>query len=827
MKELRESIENVSEVRTLERRPEAIGTSPINNYRLDNNNNDDVHLRDYLLLIRKHLWMVAGITLLITTLVAIYIARKPDIYQAQARVRVDLENNQSLGTTKANSIIVNSPINDPTYFNTQLQILTGPGLLRRVVKTLDIEHNQSFHKPQSKGNHSTWQNLLRMVGISKKENNQDDISHNETLLPSSVAPATSREDLVEAKRLSGYVDAIQSSLKVEPVRENRLVIKDTRLIDISFNHSDPMIAAKVVNTVADTFVLSNLERKTETTNTTGDFLQKRIAELQAQIRNGEERLINYARSNQILSLDESQNTVVDRLTGLNKQLLEAENDRKLAEAAYKSASVPTAASAMAEADAKNISEVESKLYELRQKRAQLLVENTEEWPEVKEINQAIDSLEHQLQDIRNRASNVLLTNLNTRYQQALAREQSLRNAFNAQRGETLKQNEAAVNYRIIQQEIQTNKGLLDGLLQRSKENDVLLAGTPNNISVVDYALAPEQPIGPRRLRTVILAFFLSLAFGVGLALFIEYVDDTLRSADDVEKFLHLPALAIIPTIGAISSQRLIPSKITSLQRRGDSRNGKGEKNGQPRQELLMNVDSRSPLAEAYRQLRTSVLLSTAGRAPKSLLVTSSVPSEGKTTTSVNTAISLAQTGAKVLIIDADMRRPRLHSIFDLKHNQGLSTILSSELSKADVLAMIEYHEQSGLHILNAGPIPPNPAELIGSDQMRRLLSILEPTFSHIVIDSPPIASFTDGVLISSIVDGVLLVVHGGKSSRNLVRRSQQLIYDVGGKIFGVVLNNVDIRSHNYYYYHHYYGSYYYGNYYGYKQEDSKTEQAAI
>jgi capsular exopolysaccharide synthesis family protein len=199
------------------------------------------------------------------------------------------------------------------------------------------------------------------------------------------------------------------------------------------------------------------------------------------------------------------------------------------------------------------------------------------------------------------------------------------------------------------------------------------------------------------------------------------------------------------------------------------------------------------------------LLSTAGHAPKSLLVTSSLPSEGKTTTAINTAISLAQTGAKVLIIDADMRRPRLHSVFNISNAEGLSTLLSSEFADQDILNVIEYDEESRLNLLSSGPVPPNPAELIGSEQMSNLLKMLQNNFTHVVVDSPPIASFTDGVLVASMVDGVILVVNSGKSSRQVVRRSRQLLMDIGAKVFGVVLNNVNLRSQdNYYYYQSYY-----------------------
>jgi capsular exopolysaccharide synthesis family protein len=800
MKPSRELIKTDPNLAAIERASESTGMPHPYNYDVDPNAEAEVHLLDYWRAVRKRLWLVISIVALVTMLSVIYVARKPDIYQAGARVQVDLENNAALvGKTP----YVFGPTNDPVYFNTQLLILVSPGLMRRVVKTLDLEHNPDFFKGNSTQKRSTWQTIKGMVGFGGSDKPDSNAKpKGELQLRTTVAAATSHEDLAEAKRLAPYVGAILGGLKVEPVKETRGLYKETRLIDISFTHTDPEVASKVVNAIAETYVYNNLEKKSETNMTTGDFLVKRIAELQQQIRTDEERLVNYSKNNQIISLDANQNTVVERLNGLNRQLLDAENARILAESQYNAAKVPGKATALAEAEEKQVNESEAKAAELRQKRALLMVDATEEAPEVKEIDQQIAELDRQVKEIRSRKSTTLLTNLETLYRQTLAREQALRKSFEQQRAETVTQNEAAINYRIIQQEIATNKTLLDSLLQRSKENDVIMASKPNNISIVDYAIAPEGPIGPNRTRTVFIALFLALGLGVGLALLLEYLDDTVHSTDEVERLLHLPALAVIPSALGNGRRRLLGGP-GALQKR----------NGNPSDnpELLMNVDSRSPLAESYRHLRTSVLLSTAGRAPRSLLVTSSLPGEGKTTTAVNTAFSLAQTGASVVIIDADMRRPRLRSIFGLTDRAGLSSILSSDLGEAEVLAMVSKEEGTGLYVLTAGPIPPNPAELLGSEQMRRLLATLQSQFNHVVVDSPPVSSFTDGVLISSMVDGVLLVVHGGKSSRHVVKRSRQLLQDVGAKIFGVVLNNVNLQSHDYYYYQRYYGSRYYKN----------------
>jgi capsular exopolysaccharide synthesis family protein len=769
--------------------------------------NQASHLLDYWRIVRKHIWLIIGVALIIPTLVAIVLIRKPDVYEAQARIQVDLENSNPLlgGMSKNSSVIVNSENGDPAYFNTQLQILTGPGLLRKVAKNLDLQNNQSFLRDYPR-DRSSWSSIRSIFGGKA---NQD--SKSSSAVPVSSSNSTTADDLAEAEKLADYVEDLQESLRVEPVKETRLTVRETRLIDISYRHTDAHLAAKIVNTISDTFVNQNREKKNDTSSSTGSYLDKRIAELQAAIRSKNEELIEYGKSHQILSLEKDQNTVVERLEGLNKQLLTAENERKLAEAAYKASLQPGAAEALAEGGAdKDVpsstrvaTEAEIRLAVLKQRRAELLVDNTEKWPAVKEVEKQIAALEKQLSDTRNRATRIVTQNLATKYREALATEEALRKSYDQQRGETLTQNEAAVNYHIIQQEIETYKTLLDGLLQRTKENDVIMAGTPNNIRVVDYAIAPKKAVSPRRTLIVGIALLLSLALGFGLAFFIEYLDDSVRSTDDVENLLRLPSVAVIPQVGATKQQGLrgITGKSGALTAKG---------NGSGGEMLLSDMDKRSPVVEAYRHLRTSILLSTAGRPPRTILITSSVPSEGKTTTAVNTAISLAQTGPKVLIIDADMRRPRVHSIFNMSNNTGLSALLSRDPTEAEISEAIQRHEGSGLYVLTAGPIPPNPAELIGSEQMLKLIAVITPMFTHVVIDSPPVAAFTDGVLIAAMVEGVLLVVHSGKSSRKIVARARRLLLDVGGRIIGVVLNRVPTAGSGSYYYSSYYSHYGYG-----------------
>jgi succinoglycan biosynthesis transport protein ExoP len=747
-----------------------------------------VQFREYWRAVRQRLWLIIGFTLTVTVLVAIYMARKQDVYAAQARVQVNLENTGG-GGAKGGQVVFSNPVADPNYFNTQLQILAGPGLLRRVAKTLDLEHNRDFFRRPDSQKRSTWQNLLRMFNLGGRNPAPAPVVEDNSLETKSIAPATASEDLTEAEKLQPYVDYLQGSLKIEPVA-------NTRLIDIGFTHADPAIASKVVNTVADVFVLSNLEKQTDTSANQADAMDKRIAELQTEVRNGEERLLNYAKNNQVVSFDGKENTVVERFVALNAQLFQAENERKTAEAALQAASAPGAAAA--QVAAAHSAQAEGQIAALRQRRAQLLTRTTEEWPEVKEIDHQIAELENQMAESKNKDAKILLTNLRTTYQQALAHEQSIRASFDQQKAETLSQNQAEIGYRILQQEVETNKGLLDGLLHSSKENDLIRAGTPNNIRVVDYAVKPRGPVGVNRLFGVMVAFPLSLMLGVALAILLDYLDDTVKSENDIDRYFRLPTMGVIPSLRSLKNLRKLSGENSSSL-------GLAKRNGHHPFRIMVTDEPRSPLAEAYRHLRTSLLLSSVGGPPRVILVTSTLPSEGKTTTATNLAVTLAQGGADVLLVDGDLRRPCLHTVFNLDNERGLSTIISSDASADNVQEMIAHDQQSRLSVLTSGPMPPNPADHLGSEKMRLLLKTFGSTYRHIVIDSPPLSSFTDGILLATMADSVVFVVQGRRASRESIRRASRMLNDVGVSITGVVLNNVPItRDDRYYHYQQYY-----------------------
>jgi len=739
----------------------------------------EFNIREYLRVVRKNKWLILTLITVTVTLVTIAGYRVQNEYVATAMVQVGDENPDMIAGSQP--IYVYDV--EGKRFNTQLTLLQMPDLIRRVAIETDLEHNPNFFtdKPQSLS--EAFRSLFRFSSrTAEKPVSPDTLS----------APVDPKApiDAETAKRLSPFVGGIVGGLEIKE-------IEGTQLVQISYSHHDPEIAAKVANAVAESFIRDDLNQRIKSKASASDFLQERIANLQTQIRAGEERLLNYAKSHEILSLeDEAQNTVVTRLASLNKDLLVAQaalRDLEVQRQQLTSASsaedilrLPTA-----QKDPGAV-ELSKRRTELLQKKSELSQRYTDEYPAMRQLNEQIAQIDDELVKARVR----ILANAEDDYRAAVDREKKLREEFENSRAATMEQNEAAITYKIIQQEVETNKKLLDDILQRSKEVDLTAASIQSPVVLKNRADVPGGPSGPDRMRWILMALAGSLFAGVALAFGREYLDQTIRSIEDVDRVVRLPSLGVIPALesgpGRRTRRRQLPSNSGPY---GVST------------ALITALEAKSSAAEAYRQLRTSVLLSSAGHPCKLVLVTSSQPREGKTTTAVNTAISLAQTGASTLIIDCDMRKPRVHQLLNVSNHVGVSLYLSGQ--NDDLSVLIQEHQIPNLSILPCGPVPPNPAELLGSDQMRRLLTELSGRYDHVVIDSPPVVSFADPVILSTMVDGVILVVRGGFSSRGIVLRSRQILGEVGAKIYGVVLNDADMKSSDsYYYYSSYYNSYY-------------------
>ena len=754
--------------------------------------NERHNLVRFLSGLRKHWLLILAITLTLTGLVIVYEAQKPDYYVAETRIQVNNETNPAAGTTS--TLIL--PGNDPGYFTTQLQIIEGSGLLRRVVKTTDLEHNEAFLRPNKDQKFTVWQNVLRMFGMFKPSAENPEkpaVLEKAKKNNLTIEKESAIDNETEVQKLAPFVSKLQSRLKVTPVKDYRTNNKETRLIDIEFTHNDPVVASKMVNAIAETYLLQNIEQKVQTNANAGDFLQKRVAELQGLIRSGEERLINYGKDNQIISLDANQNIVVQRFADLNNKLGQAENERIVAQTTYQAALNNPMHSTTIEARDARTSALEGQLISLRQQLAQLKLEFTDEWSDVIKVKKQIEGIENELKNSRKTATSTQMATLEQAYREAVSKEKELRANFEKQKAEVLAQNEAAINYRIIQQEIATNKSLLDSVLQRSKETDIILNGTTNNVRVVDRSLVPTSPAGPQRSRNVIIAFFLSLMAGIGLSFLLTWLNDTIVSADDLETETGLSVLGLIPATQTNFVKRMLPKKLLGKS------NGKGT--------TIADLEKfESPvISESYLHLRTYLLLSTAGGPPQTVLVTSGQPGEGKTVTAINLAKSLAQNGSKVLLIDADLRFPRLHSIIELSNTKGLTTLLTSKGLDQDLIKEnVQKFPFSNLEILTGGPKSPNPADILGSKEMKGLLAELKKHYDHIVIDSPPVLYFADSSIISSFVEAVMIVVRCNQTSRQTILQCKKRLQDVGAKVIGIVFNGIPLKNLKYNNYNYYY-----------------------
>lgn len=743
--------------------------------------------------IRKHKWLILVIVFIVTAVVAVESYRTKSIYRATATLQLDLENRTLF---RSGDVSIESEESDNAYLTaaamkTKIRLLQSRPLLEDVVANLQLDKSPQFMDVTERKN--VWESMQTIAGRVKGQAPPPPSLYIET------PPAPTPENLQsrtaqESARLSPFVGILSGALSANQ-------LDDTQMLAISFEHTNPTLAAQIVNTAAEFFIAHNYRNKTRRYNSTSSWLNQQTRDLKNKLEQAEQKLANFSSTHGIASPTNNESLEVARFGKLHGQVMQVETERILKQSLYKEVQEGRLTQLPESFADARLTALQTKINELSIQSAQNVGRFGPDNPRTLDVQKQLAALQRQLDDGRK----TLADKLKADYERAARDEQTLRAALEQSKAETkseaIQQNQANVQFGLLQQDVQIAKNLYTEFLQKTNQAGVQLAEQHNNLQIIEPATLPVTPVGPNRLRMILTGFLLSLCFGIALALTIEYLDDTIKTADDVTQYLGLAALATIPLA---FSRRSTKKTQTVLE---ESRSAHALQRPLLSQPGTMAEKSASMLLEAYRGLRTSILLSAAGKPPKTILFTSSQPSEGKTTTAVNTAISLAQLGLSVVIIDGDLRRPSIHKAFGIDPGHGISSYLSGNMR---VASLLQDSAIPCVSVLPCGVIPPNPTELISSEKMRSLVQLLKEHFDHVLIDSPPLTNVADSLVLSTLVDGVIVVVQSGVSKRRAVQRIRRELMQVGAKVFGVVLNKVDHHRNGYYdyrYYTSYYSSY--------------------
>ncbi|MBP1712202.1 MAG: putative Protein-tyrosine kinase [Deltaproteobacteria bacterium] len=719
----------------------------------------EVHLRDYWRVIQKRRWVIFAIFFIVVVTTAIVTFTIRPVYRGTTTIQINKENPQIVDFKEI--FTVNTT--DLDYYQTQYKILESRSLARRVLQTLKLAEHPELNSRSESSFVPNW------AGEFAKS-----FSRWVPFIPATGQTVGAGES--ERVRETFLVNRFLDRLKIEPIRNSRLV-------KVHFDSHYPDLSMEVPNTLALAYIQQNLETRFTATEKAKEWLTRQLEDLKGKVERADETVQAFGSKHDIISLEEKENVTMQRLMELNEALAKAEAERMAKEALYRQTKDQSFETIPVILENKLIQDLKQTHIQLEAQYLQLSEKFKPEYPEMKRLKTQLDSVHRQLQGEIHK----IATGIRNDYESSLRKEELLRKAFEDQKNRAMSMKQRAIQYNILKREADTNRELYKGLLQRMKEAGVSAGIVASNIQIVDQAEFLTKPYRPNKQLNLLLAAVVGLFLGVGLAFFFEYLDNTVKTPEDVEELIRLPSFGIVPAIYS--------------QRRKRIENG----NSYP-VELITHSHPKSALSEAYRNIRTSILLSFSEKPPKTLAISSPNPAEGKTTTALNTAIALAQTGASVLLIDADMRKPRIHTIFNYENGAGLSSYLSGN---ARLESIIQNSGIPNLSYVPSGPIPPNPSELLGSLLFKNTLDTLKDTFDHILIDAPPVLGFADSAILSSMVDGTMMVVVGGKTPRETLHQAREILFQVNARILGVVINRVDIRRsayNSYYYrYHYYYG----------------------
>lgn len=699
-------------------------------------------LEQYLRIARRWRWVILGVTFATVVLGFLVTMLMTPKYTATSTIEISRESDQ---VTNFAGVSREVSVADQEFYQTQYGLLRARSLAEQVAQQLRLVDDPAFFRTMGRDDEEP--SAFRMSGSRYSSQGRD-------------------------TRLRIVGEALLDNLSITPTRLSRLV-------DIRFSSPDPVLSAKVANSWAEVFINSNLQRKVQATDYGRRFLQKQLADYKDRLDKSQRQLVAYASAEQIINLpatgegSQERSIVADNLASLNSALNLAVADRIKAEARYRRAgSAGSSTEALANSAINGLRE---KRAELASEYQLLMVRFEPAYPAAQSLKAQIEQLDRSIAREEGRVS----SGLKAQYEQALSRETALQARVDNLKGQFLDLRRRSIQYNIYQQEVDTNRALYDGLLQRFKEIGVTAGIGVNNIAVVDGADVPQKPSSPRLLLNLAIAIVLGLILGIAAAFGLEQLDEAISDPQEVERRLGLALLGSVP--------RLDPDQT-------------------PIEAL---ADRKSDLNDAYIAIVTNLSFATQHGVPRAFSVTSTRPAEGKSTSALALATTLARSGKRTILVDGDMRSPSVHELGGVDHARGLSNYLSGD---DDIATMTFEMADLGLTAMSAGPLPPNAAELLTGTRLAELIERLLQSFDHVVVDSPPVLGLADAPLIASNVEGVIYAVesHGIKAAA--VKTALGRLSSANVRIFGGVLTKFDAARSNYGY------GYDYG--YGYGRESA-------
>ncbi|MEW6052667.1 MAG: polysaccharide biosynthesis tyrosine autokinase [Nitrospirota bacterium] len=685
----------------------------------------EIHLRDYLKIIYKRRYTVYTFFTIVFIIVLIGTFSTTPVYQASTKVLIERVEPYNLTMMYP----YYSPY-DPEFYETQYQLIKSTSVAQKVVRMLSLE--------------STYESYFK----------------GEKITPDG---GRSKADIL--------ADIVSGSIIVSP-------IKNSKIVNLSFMSTNPDFAALIANSVARAYIEEILEMRMTSSRYSIEWMTKKAEEEKAKLEKSEKALQEYMRANNIVTLQDKVALTPEKLSELNTQLVRAETKRKELEALYNkvtglSGNLRDAETIPAVSSEPTIQSLRSQILKAEQNIEELSKKFGKKHPSMIKAEEEL----RVLQQKRDQETRRVIGSIKTEYDLARSNESSLRRMFSGTKAEAMDLNEKFIQYGVLSREVDTNRQLYDALIKRMKEQSVTEEIQSVNVWVVEKAEKPSSPVKPRKSLNILLGIIVGLFGGIGLAFFIEYLDNTVKAPEDAEARLGVPVLGVVP---------LLDTKDENI-------------------EDIILKEPQSVHAESYKTIRTAIMLSSATRPPQNIQITSMGPNEGKTVTSVNLAITIARSGYSVMLIDGDLRKPRIHTVFRLNNLSGLSTYLAGATTDIET---VYKRPLTNLTVIPSGPVPPNPSELLGSGRMSELISLLNERFDVIVWDSPPLMTVTDSLILSKILDGTIIVTKAGKTTYDIVDRGLKFLKgrretDIETRVLGIVINGFDVKKSDQYYYQYY------------------------